>query len=189
MPPTSVSQLPPDYKEQFAANREKKNQKFAKYLAAFGFKETSQRILEDKSILVEADFNATKTLVEYLNRIVGGVIGFMIILLFVASWRTRKTAPALFNGSLLVLILVLIQGWLGSIVVSTNLTAWTVTVHMFLALVIVAILTWLMDRSGPQDSVEISKVKWLVGLGVVVLLIQIFKYFLRTWTTPTTRTG
>jgi heme a synthase len=148
IPPTSVDQLPPNYKEQYASFREKKNIKFAKYLSLIGLQETSQKLLDDKSIMVEADFNASKTWVEYLNRVVGVIIGFMIIALFIVSFRIRSIAPKLFRGSLLLLILVIFQGWFGSIVVSTNLTQWTITVHMFLALVMVAILVWLMVRSG-----------------------------------------
>ena len=173
VPPTAVSQLPENYKEQFASYREKKNQKFARYLSFIGLQETSNKILEDKSILVEADFNASKTWVEYLNRLVGVVIGMMIIALFVASWRIQNVDPALFNGSLVVLILVIIQGWLGSIVVSTNLTSWTVTVHMLLALLIVAILVWLMVRSGQRKVLQVKNLRiWLIG-GMAALLIQI----------------
>ena len=36
IPPTSVAQLPENYKEIYAANREKKNLRFAKYLNALG---------------------------------------------------------------------------------------------------------------------------------------------------------
>src|SRR3954468_8621019 len=39
IPPTSIEQLPKDYKEKYVALREKKNLKFSKYLSAFGFKE------------------------------------------------------------------------------------------------------------------------------------------------------
>jgi len=174
VPPTAVSELPDNYKEQFASYREKKNQKFARYLSFIGLQETSNKILEDKSILVEADFNASKTWVEYLNRLAGVVIGMMIIALFVASWRTRSVDPALFRGSLGVLILVIIQGWLGSIVVSTNLTSWTVTVHMFLALLIVAVLVWLIVHSGQRKIREVKNVRILLIGGMVALLIQIF---------------
>jgi cytochrome c oxidase assembly protein subunit 15 len=174
VPPTSVSQLPENYKEQYAAYRDKKNQKFARYLSFIGLQDTAKKILEDKSILVEADFNATKTWVEYTNRLVGVAIGLMIIGLFIASWRTRTSHPALFRGSMLALILVIIQGWLGSVVVSTNLTSWTVTIHMFLALLIVAVLVWLMVRSGVSKSFEVDKLNNWLAFGLIALLVQIF---------------
>ncbi|CAN5226388.1 hypothetical protein BH09BAC3_BH09BAC3_20560 [soil metagenome] len=174
VPPTSVSELPTDYKEQYAAYREKKNIKFSHYLSIIGLEETSEAILNDKSITVEADFNATKTFVEYLNRVAGVIIGLMIIALVVASWMIRSTSPRLFRGSLLALVLVIIQGWFGSIVVSTNLTTWTVTLHMFLALVLVAILVWLMVKSGNSSVIESGGIKWWLMAGMMVLMIQVF---------------
>jgi hypothetical protein len=47
VPPTSVDQLPPDYKEFYAQYRHEKNVRFAKYLSAFGFSETANQILAD----------------------------------------------------------------------------------------------------------------------------------------------
>jgi heme a synthase len=173
IPPTSVNQLPSDYKEKFAAYRDKKNQKFARYLSLIGLKDTADKILGDDSIRVETDFNPAKTWVEYINRVVGVIIGFMIIALFVASWKIRKEAAPLFKASLASLILVVIQGWFGSIVVSTNLTSWTITVHMFLALVIVALLVWLFVRSGEVFRETPSIKAWMMA-GMAILFIQIF---------------
>ena len=78
VPPTSIDQLPPDYKEQFSAIRYKKNQKFARYLSAIGMSDTANKILNDDAILVESDFNAQRSLIEYLNRLVGVAIGTAI---------------------------------------------------------------------------------------------------------------
>jgi heme a synthase len=143
-PPTSVNELPANYKEIYADYRHKKNERFAKYLKTFGFDETALKILNDESIKVEADFNPVKTWIEYLNRIVGVIIGFLIFLVFVYSLRYRKTDLRITGIAFLTFVLVGFQGWIGSIVVSTNLTPWTITVHMFLALVIVALLVYLM---------------------------------------------
>ena len=46
VPPTSVSELPTDYKRIYAKHREKKNQRFAKYLTAFGMTDTAAEYLE-----------------------------------------------------------------------------------------------------------------------------------------------
>ena len=59
-------------------------------------------------------------------------------------WRRDRTVFWLAFGSF---ILVGVQGWLGSLVVSTNLLPVMVTIHMGLALVIVAMLLYAVDRS------------------------------------------
>jgi len=174
-PPTSADQLPANYKENFSAYRDKKNQKFAKYLRLIGMNETAGQIASDKSILEEADFNPLKTWIEYINRVVGVVIGLFITALFYRSILFRKSRPVLFWLSLATLVGVIVQGWFGSIVVSTNLTRWTITVHLFLALLIVSMLVYLLDKSDDRPGSESnSSSRWLLLGCMTVLLIQIF---------------
>ena len=84
-PPTSAGQLPENYKEVNSSFREKKNQKFIHYLRAFGFQATAEKMQQDKSILEEEDFNVTKAWIEYVNRLVGVMIGLLIVALF---WKS-----------------------------------------------------------------------------------------------------
>jgi heme a synthase len=174
IPPTSVSQLPPDYKAVYATYRHKKNLKFAKYLRTIGLDDTANRIVNDRTVLYEADFNPVKTWVEYFNRIIGVIIGLMIMavaIVSVKSWRTDMLTTIL---AFLTLFLVAFQGWIGSFVVSTNLTPWTVTVHMFLALVIVALLVYLIERSNPVQMTFYSPLGfWWLMACIGVLLVQI----------------
>ena len=58
-----------------------------------------------------------------------------------------KRDPFITYVALAALVMVIFQGWIGSIVVSTNLVPWMVTVHMLLALVIVGLLVFLAFRS------------------------------------------
>jgi cytochrome c oxidase assembly protein subunit 15 len=172
-PPSSESELPANYKEIYSDYREKKNIRFAKYLRVIGLGETADKILNDKSVLEEADFNPTKTWIEYLNRVVGVIIGFLIFAVFVSSWKFRKTNRKLTIIAFLTFVLVGFQGWIGSFVVSTNLTPWTITVHMLLALVIVAMLIYLMNASSDSQSFVSPVGFWLVIACMTVLLIQI----------------
>lgn len=136
--------------------------------------DTASKILNDKSILQEADFNATKTWVEYVNRLVGVVIGLLIIALFVVAIPLRANIPSLFYGASALLVLVLFQGWFGSIVVSTNLTPWTVTIHMFLAIVMGLLLVWLVQRAGEGNAALPGSMKpWLLA-GMAGFVVQIF---------------
>jgi cytochrome c oxidase assembly protein subunit 15 len=174
VPPSDVSQLPADYKETYADYRHQKNVRFAKYLRMMGMRSTADQLLNDKSVLVEADFNAIKTWIEYLNRITGVIIGFLIFLVFVYSLKFWSSDRKLTIISLLTLLLVSFQGWIGSFVVSSNLTPWTITVHMFLALLIVAMLVYLVHAALPNSyTVDAPAGFWWLTACIAVLMIQI----------------
>ena len=139
IPPTSVDQLPANYKEEYRNYRKEKVDRFAAFLEKIGFKKTAQEILEDETLLIERDFNAQKTWLEYGNRLVGFVAGNLVLILFIWTLIRYRHKRLLLILTFLNLILMGIEGWFGSIVVATNLVPWTITLHMFLALVIVMI--------------------------------------------------
>lgn len=173
VPPSGYDELPGNYKEIYADYRHKKNIRFAKYLSAMGMRETADAILNDPAIREEGDFNPVKTWIEYGNRLVGVAIGFMIFSVFVFSIRFWRTSRRLTVLSALSLVLVAFQGWIGSFVVSTNLTPWTITVHMFLALVIVALLIWLVHETNFGTEINSSIGFWWLLACMAVLLVQI----------------
>jgi cytochrome c oxidase assembly protein subunit 15 len=179
IPPTSVDQLPSNYQEIYLEKRLAKNERFVASLDNLGFEETAEAIANDKSILIEEEFNATKTWIEYLNRLLGVVIGLLIILTVWKSlplWKVDKKIPILSISSL---VLVLLIGWIGSIVVSTNLLHWIITVHMVLALLLVAILIVANHRSvvySKRKGVNMdvpSKVEYLLIVGLVLMSVQV----------------
>jgi heme a synthase len=140
VPPTNVDQLPTDYQDIYLEKRLQKNEKFAAQLASLGFKSKAAEIQNDPAIRIEQEFNPVKTWIEYLNRLVGAVIGVLVLLTVFRSlslWPLDKSITLL---SIFNLLLVLFQAWIGSIVVSTNLLPWMITVHMVIALVIVCLL-------------------------------------------------
>ncbi|WP_295770764.1 COX15/CtaA family protein [uncultured Mucilaginibacter sp.] len=176
IPPTHVSELPANYKETYVAKREAKNQRFAKMLDKFGNKDLAQRIREDKSILVPEEFNAARTWTEYVNRLVGVLSGIGLLLVAVFSFsysNENKWIPAL---SVLNIFLVGYQAWLGSIVVSTNLVDWIVTVHMLLALVILAVTIYAYHLAKVQGKPMLNTkplTKVIAALAIILSVIQI----------------
>lgn len=174
VPPTSAEQLPADYKEFYSEYRHEKNVRFARYLTALGFANTANQILTDETIRQEADFNPVKTWIEYVNRLVGVVIGFLIFAVFVYSLRFWKSDRKLTGLAGFTFVLVGFQGWIGSIVVSTNLTPWTITVHMFLAMVIVGLLIYLVrEGRGETGFSGQGLFPWVLGC-LALVFIQIF---------------
>lgn len=177
VPPTDVSELPVDYKEVYAQQRAEKNEKFVRYLTALGFDELAYQIQNDPSILVEEDFNAVKTWTEYINRLIGAVIGFLIFGTFVLSLRYRKEDKTIVVLSFLAFVLVGFQGWIGSIVVSTNLLQWMITVHMLLAIVIVGLLIYVYYRSKKSEMdfevIQARQLSWVLVICIIASLVQI----------------
>ncbi len=177
VPPTHISQLPANYKEVYSQKRADKNIKLASYLNFFGFNELADKVLHE-SILHESDFNPTKTWIEYFNRLTGVLTGIFIIITFYLSFKFIKKDTKVFVMALASLILVVFQGWVGSLVVSTKLIPVMVTVHMLLALVLVAMLSWIVIRSNPDLLINTGKIniKWILitlGLCMVTLIFQV----------------
>ena len=176
VPPTQKSQLPIDYKNIYANKRAEKIEKFAKFIGKIGFKDVAEQIREDKSLLVEQEFNPKKTWTEYGNRLVGFLAGNAVLLLFIwilVFYRKRSLVIL----SLLNLIFIGFEAWFGSIVVATNLVPWTITVHLFFALVIIWIQLLLIRKISPVQSTNLSiqpVLKWLILFSFIVTFVQMF---------------
>lgn len=183
IPPTSVSQLPLDYKEKFVATRLKKNNRFADYLETLGKHRLADSIRKDQTIRTPEVFNPAKTWTEYVNRLLGAFTGLLLLIIAIASFTYVKRAPRIVVLSILNLFLVAYQGWLGSIVVSTNLAQWIVTLHMFLAVVIIAILVYVYHYAkyiDKEPSVIMAKLPWLKGFLFLTLVVTVVQIMLGT---------
>ncbi len=150
IPPTSEAQLPANYHEIYAQR---------------GYENTQ--------------FNPVKTWTEYTNRLVGVTIGFLI---FLTAWSSRiylKTDKPVFYLAVTAFLLVGFQGWLGSTVVASNLKPLMITIHMAVALVIVALLIYTITRSQRETFARIdlavlpAKFKTVLLVVIAMTLLQI----------------
>ncbi|BAV09851.1 cytochrome c oxidase assembly protein subunit 15 [Filimonas lacunae] len=144
IPPTNASQLPADYE---------------KYLRQ-----------QD----IDHEFNAVHTWTEYINRLLGAILGFLFIIHTI--WSARKffsTRPSIFWMSFLMLVATGVQAWLGKRIVDANLAVVKVTTHMLVALVIAIIPVVILRRLQNIHPVENKGTKWLAILTLLLLLVQI----------------
>ena len=141
VPPTHESQLPANYHDIYAAR---------------GYENTA--------------FNPLRTWTEYTNRLVGVSTGLLIILTAWASRIYLKADKTIFYLALTVFFLVGFQGWLGSAVVASNLKPLMITLHMLMALFIVALLIYAIARSQ-KSSLEAIDSHWLTPRFQLVLKI------------------
>lgn len=175
IPPTSISELPVNYKKTYSDKRLAKNQKFAKMLDIFGYSQLAVRIRNDKSILVPEEFNTARTWTEYINRLIGAASGLFLLLCVVYSFKYWKTNKLIVFLSIFNVILVGFQAWLGSIVVSTNLVAWIVTVHMLIALAILAICITTYHLAKVQGRYKVERKPFVAIVTLLVLALSILQ--------------
>ena len=98
-----------------------------------------------------SQFNPTLMWTEYLNRVLGMAVGFLILSTAVSAWRHHRRDPRILWTTIAALLLTGFQGWLGGKVVAHELAAWIVTVHMIVALVIVQMLLYVTVRAFPHS--------------------------------------
>lgn len=130
VPPMDISELPANYKEVYK--------------------------IAGKTI---ADFDPFKTWTEYINRLLGVVLGFFIVILFGMSFKIKqyeRNIPWFCAG---LLFLILIQGGVGALVVSTHLKPFLITIHMFLAVLLLFGLLYLRKYCKDlEDTAIVQKV-------------------------------
>ena len=181
IPPTTVDVLPSDYREAYLEKRSKKVDKFTKILSAIGLEETSVLLKNDPSVYKEEPFNATKTWIEYVNRLFGFLAGNAMLLVF--FWLVlayRKSKLLWISG--INLILMGFQAWFGSIVVATNLVPWTITVHMFMALLIIGIQIYFIAAATNRQNIlrRFELPKWMLVMLWFIFIITFYQMFLGT---------
>lgn len=179
VPPTHKSELPADYREKFAEKRGKKIDKFCRFLSSIGLKETAAKIQADPTLRQEEPFNVSKTWTEYGNRLVGFLAGNLLLIGLIwaiIKYRQRKIIGLI----ILNIVLMGIEGWFGSIVVASNLVPWTITVHMLLALIIIAVQLYIVKLVSVRQKGTIEFNSTLKWLAIVVLAITFYQLFLGT---------
>lgn len=87
-------------------------------------------------------FNFTLAWIEYFNRLSGVIVGVLIAITAVVALLRARRYPAILWPAVVAALLTAFQGWQGSVVIASELEPFVVSVHMFLALIIVSLLIW-----------------------------------------------
>jgi cytochrome c oxidase assembly protein subunit 15 len=127
-------------------------------------------------------FNPTLMWTEYSNRLLGALVGILILATAVSAWRHHRRQPHIVWPVIAAVLLTGYQGWLGGRVVAHELAAWIVTVHMIVALIIVSLLLyatvyslfardgqpvlWARSRRGTARLIAVLIVTTLVQVGL-----------------------
>ncbi len=122
-----------------------------------------------------AIFNPWHTWIEYINRLLGALAGLAVLIMALLSlkyWRENKRITFL---SWLSVFLMGFQGWLGATVVYSVLSPAKITIHMIMALVIVALLLYLLSLTAKTSVLKnsLKSFRTLMVSAVIFTLIQI----------------
>lgn len=119
-------------------------------------------------------FNPWHTWIEFLNRLLGALGGLATLVvgfLSIWQWKFKKWIPLLSWG---VVFGMGFQAWLGKTVVDSNLQPFKITIHMGMALVIVALLLYLYFMSNPKPHVP-HRDRVLYRLLAIALVLTLFQ--------------
>ena len=120
-------------------------------------------------------FDAYETWIEYLNRLLGVVAGLAVLIMTILSfWKWKKNISHTFV-SILILLGMGFQAWLGKTVVDSNLAPYRVSLHMAMALLIVLGLVFLLF-SNQKKTISIPRniaIKVWAWFAVLITLFQI----------------
>ena len=123
-----------------------------------------------------SDFDATKTWIEFINRLLGVIAGLATLIMFFISLTYWNKKNILIFNSFLIIVGMGFQAWLGKLVVDSNLAPYKITVHMLMALVIISLIIYSIFKAKNHKESKIIKdtfVKNLILFSVFVSLFQI----------------
>lgn len=143
IPPTSVTQLPTNYQQLYA----------------------------NEGIDAEV-FDVLKTWIEYINRLLGALLGLFVLIQTGLSIQYRKSNPKSMYSSIALLLLTGFQGWLGALVVSSNLAPYRITIHMLFAFIILLIASY-AAFNGKSTALKSTSLYKLTIFSMVLMFIQI----------------
>ncbi len=176
VPPTEVSQI------LFKANNDYSRGQMILYneeellVAKSDFKSDDFINLNNWEVYEKHDyviFNPVHTWIEYINRLIGAISGIPILIFTIISIIYFKKFRHLTLLSIITLVAMGFQAWLGKTVVDSNLEGFKITIHMLMALFIVALLIYLVYSGSKSFINRNNTFKYLLLFGLFLTLIQI----------------
>jgi len=120
-----------------------------------------------------SQFNPALMWTEYLNRLLGVTVGFLILATAVSAWRHHRHQPRILWTTVAAFLLVGFEGWLGGRVVAHELAAWIVTAHLIVAIVIVQLLLYAtVEATRPAGGGMLKTEGRLTMVLIVFTLVQ-----------------
>ncbi|MDR0228531.1 MAG: COX15/CtaA family protein [Flavobacteriaceae bacterium] len=122
-----------------------------------------------------AEFNVNHTWTEYVNRLCGALAGLACLAMAIVSFGYWKERKGLVLSSWLVVFLMGFQAWLGATVVYSVLNPLKITIHMVMALVILALIIAIIKNAkcGTEIKKYNGQFRTLTTIALALTLAQV----------------
>ena len=173
-PPTNAADLPENYQEIFLKKRVAKLERFTNTLEKLGMGKRAEAIRKDPKMYEPEVFHPVKAWIEYINRLFGVLSGLLAVAMgFLIFWKPGALGKAR-GWYLFGFVFLILNAWLGSLVVTTNLLPGMVSLHFLLAFICLFGFIKATDIVSPiKPAFEVLKSDfkwfWLLILFVVIL--------------------
>jgi cytochrome c oxidase assembly protein subunit 15 len=123
-----------------------------------------------------------KAWIEMLHRYLAMTVGALIVLqVGLATAKVKELGTKAVVGSLVLLVLVCLQGAFGAWTVTLKLQPIIVSIHLMLALILLALLTWYAQQSWQGNSAHAYKPLLSGKLLAISFAILFWQVFLGAW--------
>lgn len=132
-------------------------------------------------------FNFAKAWTEYLNRLLGVAVGFLIFATLLAAVVRHRKTPRVLWPTVLAFLFVGFEGWLGGMVVRSQLRPIVLTAHLVFALLVVSLLLYATVSAffpsgkiaGPIPDARVRLGRATLGVMLLVLVQAAFGALVR----------
>ena len=115
-----------------------------------------------------ATFNKFHTWVEYINRLITVLSGFIFLFLLAGSLKFRKENKWIPILSFIAFFFMLVEAFLGKMVVDSNLKPTMITVHMVIGLLIIGLILRLLFIIREEKTSEASSCLFIIMTSLVL---------------------
>lgn len=146
------------------------------WVAKEDFKSSNNFSLDDFAPFTKhdyAEFNATKTWIEYINRLIGALAGLVCLVAAFLSFSYLKINKFTTLLSWIVVFCMAFQAWLGATVVFSVLNPIRITLHMVMALVIVMLIFYILKSTSKATMINNKQIKTGIIITLILSFIQI----------------
>jgi len=119
-------------------------------------------------------YNPTHTIIEYINRLASVLLGIFALGMLILSFTVKKYKKLHVGLSILTILLIGFEAWLGRLVVDSTLSPVKISIHLYAAFLLVFIMTIVLAYTMKSNNITkgVSALK-VTAISLLTLLVQL----------------